>query len=87
MLQVDILKRANLSVGDIAQLADAVEPIAFADGKKRGPTIPWGRLQASINHALKRRRLLLLYTSISSVYRRYPGRQTCTVTNLDTAED
>lgn len=31
--QVSILKRANLSAGDIAQLADAVEPIAFADGE------------------------------------------------------
>lgn len=29
-----ILKRANLSTADIAQLADAVEPIAFADGEK-----------------------------------------------------
>lgn len=31
--QVSILKRANLSPSDIAQLADAVEPIAFADGE------------------------------------------------------
>lgn len=30
--QVDILKRAKLSAADIAQLADAVEPISFADG-------------------------------------------------------
>lgn len=31
--QVSILKRADLSTADIAQLADAVEPIAFADGE------------------------------------------------------
>lgn len=31
--QVGILQRANLSAGDIAQLADAVEPISFADGE------------------------------------------------------
>ncbi|CAM9447603.1 unnamed protein product, partial [Scytosiphon promiscuus] len=32
LANVSILKRANLSPSDIAQLADAVEPIAFADG-------------------------------------------------------
>ncbi|CAM9090499.1 unnamed protein product [Ectocarpus fasciculatus] len=32
LANVEILKRANLSTTDIAQLADAVEPIAFADG-------------------------------------------------------
>lgn len=31
--QVSILKRADLSTSDIAQLADAVEPITFADGE------------------------------------------------------
>lgn len=33
--KVGILKRANLSAADIAQLADAVEPIAFADGEEQ----------------------------------------------------
>ncbi|CAM9372243.1 unnamed protein product [Ectocarpus sp. 8 AP-2014] len=32
LANVEILKRAKLSATDIAQLADAVEPIAFADG-------------------------------------------------------
>ena len=31
--QVSILKRADLSASDISQLADAVEPITFADGE------------------------------------------------------
>lgn len=31
--QVGILKKANLSTSELAQLADAVEPVTFADGE------------------------------------------------------